>query len=148
MAVYTYDSPFLMVVHTDSYTGNFEREFCAYVTGVIGECCKGQALANEYREDEGEDYYDFWDSLDQPADDSGCQRPVSIYMDGTTSCNSLVIFFHDDPTMREGGDIRELEIDIIKRRAPQYFAEHRPSVKLLGIEVFKNEVQRVQTKIA
>jgi hypothetical protein len=147
MAVYTYDSPFVVVVHTDSYTGNFEREFCAYVTGVVGDCGKGQNLANEYREDEGKDYYDFWDSLDQVPDDNGCCRPVSLDTNSFEG-NSLLIFFQSDPTVPGEGCGPETEFNIIQRRAPLYFQEHRPSVKLLGIEAFKNEVKRVQTKIA
>jgi hypothetical protein len=139
MAVYSPDSKFLLVVHTNDYTGNFEREFCAYVTGVVGECGKGQNLANEYREDEGEDYHDFWDSLDQVADDNGCRRPVSIYM-SINDCKSLVIFFQEDPT--------DVELEIITRRAPLFFTEHWSKGKVLGIELFKNEVVRKTTLIA
>lgn len=30
-----------IVVETDSYAGNFEREMCAFMTGHIGECEAG-----------------------------------------------------------------------------------------------------------
>ena len=29
---------YLFVIDTDSYSGNFEREMCAYCTGQIGDC--------------------------------------------------------------------------------------------------------------
>ena len=36
------------VVRTNLYAGNFEREICAYMTGVIGEC----GVGDEYEDDE------------------------------------------------------------------------------------------------
>lgn len=36
------------IIDTDSYSGNFERELCAYVTGHIGDCGTGDTEAEEY----------------------------------------------------------------------------------------------------
>jgi hypothetical protein len=57
------------VIDTDSYAGNFERELCAYITGVVGDCGVGSRKI-EFDEIEG---------VAQVADDNGCYRPCAIY---------------------------------------------------------------------
>ena len=36
-----------LVVKTNSYAGDFEREYCAYVTGQVGECEVGWEMVIE-----------------------------------------------------------------------------------------------------
>lgn len=36
------------IIDTDSYSGNFEREMCAYITGHIGDCLVGFEEAEDY----------------------------------------------------------------------------------------------------
>lgn len=38
------------IVDTDSYSGNFERQLCAYMTGHVGETRGGSEQAKQYRE--------------------------------------------------------------------------------------------------
>ena len=57
------------VIDTNSYAGNFERELCAYITGVIGDCEVGKRKI-EYDEIEG---------VAQVADEYACYRPCAIY---------------------------------------------------------------------
>jgi hypothetical protein len=73
-----------LVFDTDQYAGNFEREMCAYLTGVIGDCGKGQSMQEHFRDDHPElveDYEDsiFAEQLSQEQDDHGCRRPVQIW---------------------------------------------------------------------
>ncbi len=42
-------NPYLFVIDTDTYAGNFEREMCAYVTGQIGECEVSRLMENAGR---------------------------------------------------------------------------------------------------
>lgn len=70
----------IFVVHTDSYSGNFERQLCAYVTGIVGDCDVGSGLADEFLEELGEDNFDIFEALiEQTADENGVCRPCSIY---------------------------------------------------------------------
>ena len=97
---------FGLVIQTDQYAGNFERELCAYVTGHIGECQVGKDLVDPTIEEM------FDGVILQIPDDHGCYRPVSIYDGDGSKYNSLVIFFEERPT-------KEM-IDIIKERAKTF----------------------------
>jgi hypothetical protein len=69
----------IFVIDTDSYAGNFERDLCAYVTGVIGECSVGEEYAKLYYQETGEVCSQFEDNIDRRSDDNGCCRPTSLY---------------------------------------------------------------------
>ena len=65
---------YVFVVDTNKYSGNFEREMCAFMTGNVGECGRGSETVEEYRKEVGEPL-DFlvtvWDN--------GCSRPCTIW---------------------------------------------------------------------
>lgn len=78
---------FTFCIDTNKYSGNFERETCAYVTGVYGDCEVGMELAKIAREELRKT--PFWDPEEddltklpaivcQIADEHGCYRPASI----------------------------------------------------------------------
>jgi hypothetical protein len=70
---------YFFVIHTDQYTGNFERQLCAYLTGQVGECEVGSEMAQLAEEQEPE-WVEWCDTqIEMRADDRGCYRPVSIY---------------------------------------------------------------------
>ena len=69
--------PFVFVVDTDQYAGNFERELCAFVTGHIGECGVGAEEAEEFRKDHLENPFE--KAILHYPDEHGCSRPVSIW---------------------------------------------------------------------
>jgi hypothetical protein len=65
------------VIDTDTYSGNFERQLCAYITGCVGECGAGKDIADFVKKQPGiKDIQRF--TMDEP-DKSGCYRPVKIY---------------------------------------------------------------------
>jgi len=63
------------IIDTDSYAGNFEREMCAFMTGMIGDCEVGYEYAERFLED----YDHELDFITDKADENGCYRPVQIY---------------------------------------------------------------------
>lgn len=69
----------IFVIDTEQYAGNFEREMCAYITGVTGECGVGEDFANLYLKETGEEESRFIELLEQVSDDHGCHRPCVIY---------------------------------------------------------------------
>lgn len=71
----------LLVIDTDSYSGNFERELTAYLTGQLGECGVGDKMANIFGEDakKNKPPVDFDDIVISEPDDRGCHRPCTIY---------------------------------------------------------------------
>jgi len=69
-------SEYLFVIDTEEYSGNFEREMCAFITGHIGECGVGQDKAILYRKQTRKEALEF---IQSKPDDHGCNRPVRIY---------------------------------------------------------------------
>lgn len=71
----------IFIIDTDSYAGNFERDMCAYLTGVTGDCQVGDNFAALYHKEvkspDGESV--FHEYLEQRADDRGCCRPASCW---------------------------------------------------------------------
>ena len=37
----------MIIIDTDTYAGNFERELCAYVTGIVRDCEVGIEIAEK-----------------------------------------------------------------------------------------------------
>lgn len=71
------DARIIFCVDTDTYAGSFERELCAYMTGILGECEVGEESKKLYEEDGHEPLEDLVDPY--VPDDHGCRRPVSIH---------------------------------------------------------------------
>lgn len=69
----------LFIIDTEEYSGNFEREMCAFCTGQVGECGVGQKEADVFKEECPEWIEIFDDIVGSEPDDHGCYRPVSIY---------------------------------------------------------------------
>lgn len=70
----------VVAIDTDQYSGNFERQMCAYITGRVGECGVGEELVAEAEEALTEEVRDWLCEhvIDEP-DDNGCHRPTSIW---------------------------------------------------------------------
>ena len=110
-----------VIICTDQYAGNFERQMTAYCTGRVGHCDVGDELIPLFMEDfkleEQDNEQDpFWDCLRYVSDDGGCSRPTSIY-DNNDHYNSVIIFFDTPPTKEQ--------VDIIKQRAKAYSFDER-----------------------
>ena len=90
---------FGLVVKTSEYTGNFEREFCAFATGQVGECEVGDEMVKD------EYPVNFEELLMQVPDEHGCYRPVSLDEEGDT--NNLIIFFEDKPSQEAIDAVKE-----------------------------------------
>ncbi len=69
-------APYLFVIDTTDYAGNFERELCAFITGRIGDCEVGREMSELFTEETGQEPFE---NVIGEADDHGCYRPVTIY---------------------------------------------------------------------
>ena len=85
------DSCWIVLIETDKYAGNFERELCAFLTGTIGECGVGSELVSEDIKDV------FKDFIYGVSDEHGCYRPCSIWLNKDNQYNSVAIFFCECP---------------------------------------------------
>ena len=69
-------SKYIFIIDTDKYSGNFEREMTAYLTGRIGECEVGDSQAKSFENEVGEVFDNVIDVADE---DNGCMRPCVIW---------------------------------------------------------------------
>src|ERR1700723_2670348 len=67
---------YIFVIDTEQYSGKFERELCAWITGQVGECGVGITLA-EYVPRHV--YELFEEALVHRPDDHGCARPCEVW---------------------------------------------------------------------
>lgn len=121
MAVYVKENYYGLILKTNLYTGNFERQLTAYCTGRVGECEVGKEIVPMFAADMkiGDDDWEteadpFWDAISYIPDEHGCVRPVSLWYKDS---KSLVIFFEEKPTKEQ--------IDIIKERSAKYATDER-----------------------
>lgn len=106
-----------IVIQTNLYSGNFEREMCAYITGSYGECEVGEEIADMVNHDLEIPLYEYTDSL---MDDNGCRRPVSIYMNENHEYNDVIIFFETRPT--------DEMMKMVRERAEKFAQESRNNI--------------------
>ncbi len=138
---------FGFIVKTDAYTGNFEREMCAYMTGQIGECEVGKSYVDQEEKPSLDKL--FHNILFLP-DEHGCCRPVSMLagdlyfnlkIPHEEQIDSLVIYFNDEPTAEQ--------IEVLKKKAYEFpqvweenrqvYVKHSRLVKILGFIIVENE---------
>jgi len=152
------DSYYEVIVKTNSYAGNFEREMCAYCTGVIGECGVGEDFADMFMDEEdpdGEKGYiidQFTDLMYQMPDDHGCHRPVNCGGPQPT-VGWVRMFMYEIPTYEQ--------LSLIMERAKK-FAEEMPNfrmgynkdfqkwtepIKIEGFQVIRVDIKRVETDV-
>lgn len=65
------------VIDTDRYAGNFEREMCAFITGVFGDCGVGERVSNNVCKDKDVKKIECY--VGTEVDEHGCWRPCKIY---------------------------------------------------------------------
>lgn len=139
--MYEYNVPFMFVIDTDSYAGNFEREMCAYITGFWDGETHGGDQAAIFKKEIGEERNPFEDyvvmTLTQD-DDVPCIAPMCLEQEPNGGAmNSIGIFFEEEPTI-------EL-ITLMKNRAYKFSQEGlifgRPvRLKIIGFRLFKKTV--------
>lgn len=104
----TYSTGLVFVIDTAEYAGNFEREMCAWITGIIGDCGVGRETADAASYTMSEALQGWcYDNIIQVPDEHGCARPVTVWRvpkgihEGNGQNNGVGIYVEDAP----GGQI-------------------------------------------
>lgn len=116
-----------ILVKTNSYAGNFEREMCAFMTGAIGECSVGSEFVDEEIQERFEDY------ISQRSDDHGCWRPVTC--DG----NNFIIFLEKP--------LKKSDLEFLNERAKLWEKERPYEYLDKGFKFKSLEQQEITTKV-
>lgn len=124
-----------IIIRTNEYAGNFERELCAHVTGIIGECEVGEEYIDETVNAMFEGFLSF------KPDDSGCYRPVSLggcYSTPNYNANDVVIWFGEMPTKEMVTMIKERALTFNERYKELYkWGNH--NIEILGFALVEIE---------
>lgn len=135
------NSPWLFVIDTADYAGNFERDLCAFITGKVGDCGQGDEMVELFmRQVEKSDEYLF-DNVITEADDHGCWRPVTIYQTCPGKNNSVAIFFENRPSSQQIETMKERTLMFAKM--PNKWMPSTPFIsEITGFRLIKNKVVR------
>ena len=114
----------MIIIDTKQYSGNFEREMCAYITGQIGECGVGEEAADVAKQELSQELLDwFANYIRHYTDEIGCTRPTAIAITpGKSTYNSVDIVFDEWPD----DDTMALIVD----RAKKFCADYYPNSEL------------------
>jgi len=122
------NAKFGVLIKTNQYAGNFERELCAHVTGCIGEC----GVGHEYVDEKIKKI--FSNIIGNEADDAGCYRPVNGEL-GVNS-NDVLIYFDSKPTLKQ--------IELIKERSKTFVREDGFKIKGFELIAYKNSQSKIK----
>ncbi|MBI1888637.1 MAG: hypothetical protein HYS15_01755 [Candidatus Spechtbacteria bacterium] len=134
-----FDDGYIFVVDTNRYAGNFEREMCAFMTGILGASGVGAGEAAKFFEDLGltskEDQTlnnPFADLVVQiPRDSECCYSPCCVW---SNEIHSIAIFFRERPP----GEL----LAIMKERARQFCKGNR--IVIHGFRLLKKQSMYVE----
>ncbi len=119
-----------IIINTDSYAGNFERELCAWCTGCLGDCEVGEEMVDRHIKEL------FKPIIGVCYDEYGTSRPVEIF-DDDDKYNSLIIYFNEKPTLEQFNIIKDrcnsFNDEYIKR--DRFYKEYPHNYKFIN---FKN----------
>lgn len=130
-------SCFIVIVDTDSYAGNFERDLVAWMTGLVGDCEVGEEYAELARAESAALGFDdgcfgLPEAIQVDEQGNGCWRPASIWEVGTTS---VAVAFREDLT--------EEQFNLLAARARSF----KPSWPSQGFQVINvRAIKRVVAK--
>lgn len=141
----------IIVIDTDAYAGNFERELCAYLTGQIGDCNVGSEFLKPQNMIK---HLEWWENNISPQEDtegSEFYRPCTIWKTGETNFYGSVAIFVEEIPPQEVLDemIKEAKIfcrdtDFVYR---YYAANKNPNIpkeiNVLGYSVLDSEYTKV-----
>lgn len=102
-----------IIVDTNKYSGNFEREMCAFATAQVGECGVG-----EDEVDEAHTYASWWEQHIELVPDNGCWRPVAISPTPGFINDGMGGHYEDTPENRKLANESALQ-KMIEYQAPQ-----------------------------
>ncbi len=134
---------YTLLINTDSYAGNFEREMTAYCTGVIGECEVGEELIEKFNDEIAlnfnipNDYFE--DKLAQKPDEYGCYRPCQIERNEDGIYNTVGINFNNEPTTKD--------IEIIKYAASQFVEKNNIKIIDFSLKIDTTITKVVKTNL-
>lgn len=132
---------YTFIIDTDSYSGNFERELCAYITGQVGECGVGEEYSKIFQEQFPAEYKIFKNLVYHKLKEDECRRPCDIEPTPGRFNHGMGTNFDED------ADLEVVRKDFIRRTEDYYkpLLEKAEQSVLKGLTEWEPEVKRYQT---
>lgn len=137
-----------LIIDTDSYSGNFEREITAYVFGLLGESEVGEEYVEFYKKEtgdaEGDKYYEI---IEMVYDDHGGNFCEIVQTDNTNETNSIMFHFNSMPTKNDIKLIKSriYKFNSIRKKIDKMY--NKDDIKILSIKLYKEELKLVEISI-
>ncbi|HMC00498.1 MAG TPA: hypothetical protein VKN14_05620 [Flavobacteriaceae bacterium] len=124
---------FILIIDTNSYAGNFERQITAFCTGMVGEYGIGDDYAKMFKEAHPDYVEEFLDIVTQWPDDHGCPTAIWRTKKGG-KYNSVAIFFDKKPSKKQ--------LEFIKNQALKFssMSKYKGPSKILGLRLIKPKI--------
>jgi len=156
------DNTIVFVIDTEQYSGNFERQMCAFLTGVTGDCGVGKEEARMFKmEVKDKKLKEEFDSIIEVCGDShGCYRPCSIWVTPGWVNNGMGV--HSKKDKMENGEYDAYQsvgiffferpsdkmIELMKERASKFIEVHKnkhacnQTIDITGFRIITVKVKR------
>jgi len=130
---------YTFVIDTNKYAGNFERNMCAFLTGITADYGVGTTEAKKFEKRFGKEKVDEMERYVEFRYEDGWERPTIMYLTPSKyKCEdycSVAIFFYIKPS-------KEI-IEIMRQRAEEFTQDKsqswnkKESIKILGFRLIK-----------
>jgi len=122
---------YYFIIDTDKYSGNFERQMCAYITGQVGSCGVGKEIATYARKELKIEIERLNGLIGSELNEDGVYRPAKIYPTPNIYNNGMGFHF------------KAGEEDLAKEQYKKTLIEE---FKELSEEEYADELKRLSNK--
>lgn len=115
----------MVIIDTNAYAGNFERELCAYLTGQIAECYVGREFLRSKNSIKNLDWWN--DNISPQEDTEGSEfyRPCTTWQTGNSKeYKSVAIFVEEFPPQEVMNELLQ-RAKLFCADTDKIYAEHK-----------------------
>lgn len=134
---------FAIIIDLDEYAGNCERDLCAYITGLYGDCGYAEEIAAIAEQELGTDFEWFKENVIATADEDGTWRPVALepspglLHDGFGNTYSA----DDDPA-----EIKKLYLESLEKHHGERIKQYETNGQTESVEAEKRALAKAKRK--
>lgn len=136
-------SKYGFIVDTNSYSGNFERPMCAFMTGHTGACGVGRSERELFLEN-----FTPVSGVIRKPDENGTQRPVEIYTTPDIWNNGLGFHFRDGEEEKALEEYKNYFVRYKEDHMKRVESYRGKNIHSWTDETIDREIKRYRTEIA
>jgi len=140
------ETEYILRIETDRYAGNFDKDMCAYITGLIDANNCGYEMAKIFKSDNVDESISEWfdDETIFIQDEHGAYRSVQMY--GPPNYKSIEVRFCSLPTTEILDFIYNRACNFCNRDiVPDRFNNY--PTKIVKMELVKEDIVKIYTNV-